>query len=245
MGNPLEKILEVIDFEMFRSLLETQMPNHHKKNHAGAKAFDVVMMFKILILPRYYGLGDSQIEYQILDRISFKSFLGLSSGDKVPDEKAVWAFRESLTNKGVMEKLFAAFTDFLESNGFLMSEGKIIDAGFTVASLQRNIREENKQIRAGHGDELWKDKPSRKRRKDMDARWTKKNGERFYGYKDHAKADARSKLVETHVVTNASVHDSQPLDDLLTDGDKKRNLYADSACSGEKQENVIKKTSDE
>ncbi|KAA6309242.1 hypothetical protein EZS27_039226 [termite gut metagenome] len=122
IGNPLEKIIEVIDFEMFLSLLETQMLNHNKKNNAGANPFDVVMMFKIMILQRYYGLGDSQIEYQIIDRISFKSFLGLSNGDKVPDEKTVWAFRESITNKGVIEKLFAAFTDFLESKGFLMNE---------------------------------------------------------------------------------------------------------------------------
>ncbi|KAA6313765.1 hypothetical protein EZS27_035515 [termite gut metagenome] len=49
IGNPLEKIIEVIDFEMFRSLLETQMLNHHKKNHAGAKPFDVVMMFILYV----------------------------------------------------------------------------------------------------------------------------------------------------------------------------------------------------
>jgi transposase len=133
IGNPLEKTIEVVDFEMFRSLIEVEMLNHTKKNNAGAKPFDVVMMFKILILQRYYGLGDSQIEYQIKDRISFKSFLGLSSGDKVPDEKTVWEFREFITNKGVIERLFAEFTDFLESKGLLMNEGKMIDAGFTVA----------------------------------------------------------------------------------------------------------------
>jgi hypothetical protein len=66
IGNPLEKIIAVIDFEMFRSLLETHMLNHNKKNNAGAKPFDVVMMFKIMILQRYYGLRDSQIEYQII-----------------------------------------------------------------------------------------------------------------------------------------------------------------------------------
>jgi IS5 family transposase len=44
-------------------------------------------MFKILILQRYYGLGDKQIEYQIIDRISFKKFLGLETGDKIPVKK--------------------------------------------------------------------------------------------------------------------------------------------------------------
>ena len=49
-----------------------------------------------MILQRYYGLGDTQIEYQILDRLSFKKFLWLESGDKVPDGKTVWLFRETM-----------------------------------------------------------------------------------------------------------------------------------------------------
>ncbi len=45
------------------------------------------MFFKILILQRYDGLGDNQVEYQILDIISFKIFSGLETGDKVSNEK--------------------------------------------------------------------------------------------------------------------------------------------------------------
>ena len=55
IGNPLEKISKVIDFESFRSTLESKMLNTNKKNNAGAKPFDLVMMFKIMILQRYYG----------------------------------------------------------------------------------------------------------------------------------------------------------------------------------------------
>ena len=94
IGNPLEMIIQVIDFEMFRSNLEAKLLNTNKKSNAGAKPFDVVMMFKILILQRYYGLGDKQVEYQILDRTSFKTFLGLASGDKVPDEKNDKLFKQ-------------------------------------------------------------------------------------------------------------------------------------------------------
>ncbi len=61
-------------------------------------------MFKILILQRCYGFGDTQIEYQILDRLSLKKNLGLKSGDTVSDEETVWAFREVLTSKGLVEK---------------------------------------------------------------------------------------------------------------------------------------------
>ena len=106
IGNPLESICKVIDFEMFRESLENKLLNTNKKNNAGAKPYDLVMLFKILILQRYYGLGDSQVEYQILDRTSFKVFLGLETGDKVPDEKTVWSFRERLTRTGLVEELF-------------------------------------------------------------------------------------------------------------------------------------------
>lgn len=241
IGNPLELISSVVDFEMFRASLEAKLLNTDKKSQAGAKPYDVVMMFKIMLLQRYYGLGDTQIEYQIIDRLSFKKFLGLESGDKVPDEKTVWLFRENMTNSGLVEEIFNQFTEFLASKNLLMNEGKMIDASFTLAPRQRNTREENEKIKAGQGEELWNDEPNKKRHKDIDARWTKKNGETFYGYKNHAKVDAKSKFIDTYKVTDASVHDSQALDDLLSEKDKGQAVYADSAYTGEEQERVISK----
>lgn len=241
IGNPLEKIDAVIDFEYFRNTLEFSLLNKEKKNNAGAKPFDVVMMFKIMILQRYYGLGDSQVEYQIIDRLSFKKFLGLESGDKVPDEKTVWLFRENLTNCGVIELLFAEFIKFLEGKNLIFNEGKLVDASFTIAPRQRNTREENAKIKKGEGNELWNDQPNKKKHKDIDARWTKKNGETYYGYKNHAKVDSKSKFINTYAVTDASVHDSQALEDLLVKSDKGQPLYADSAYTGENQKKVIKK----
>jgi len=79
LGNPLEKLDKVIDFEMFRSELEANMLNHAKASKAGQKPYDVVLMFKIILLKRFYNLSDEQAEYQINDRLSFKEFLGLSA----------------------------------------------------------------------------------------------------------------------------------------------------------------------
>jgi IS5 family transposase len=241
MGNPLEAISKVLDFEMFRPLLETKLLNKDKKNNAGAKPFDFVLMFKILLLQRYYGLGDKQVEYQIIDRTSFKRFLGLETGDKVPDEKTVWAFREQLTKTGLVDELFGQFIEYLESKELIFNEGQIIDASFTLAPRQRNTREENQQIKSGQGKDLWNDNPHKKSHKDIDARWTKKNNENFYGYKNHTKVDAKGKFVNSYIVTDASVHDSQALDALLDEKDKGQPLYADSAYTGEDQENVITK----
>ncbi len=241
IGNPLEAISKVIDFEMFRGTLEEKLLNTNKKSNAGANPFDVVMMFKVLILQRYYGLGDKQVEYQILDRNSFKNFLGLDTGDKVPDEKTVWLYRENLTNFGVIEELFNQFISYLESKDLIFNEGKLVDASFTVAPRQRNTREENQKIKNGKGGELWNDNPHKKRHKDIDARWTKKNNETFYGYKNNVKVDTKSKFIDKFTVTDASVHDSQPLDDLLDEKDEGQDFHADSAYTGEEQEKTISK----
>ena len=73
-------------------------------------------------------------------------------------------------------------------------------------------------------------KKSKLAQKDTDADWTKKNGERHFGYKDHVKCDADSKLITNYSVTSASVHDSQRC--LVFIGQEDEVLYADSAYSG-------------
>lgn len=101
------------------------------KNNAGARPFDYVMMFKIMILQSLFGLSDKQVQYQITDRLSFKEFLGLSSGVKVLDEKSVWAFRERLTKEGVVEDSFVMFYNHLNDKVLIVNEGKMVDASFT------------------------------------------------------------------------------------------------------------------
>ena len=83
----------------------------------------------------------------------------------------------------------------------------------------------------------WQEKPDKLAQKDTDARWTKKGGVSYYGYKDHAKVDAGSKLIEDFAVTAAQAHDSQPFDQLVTPEDG--TLWADSAYSGEACQQVI------
>ena len=225
IGNPLEKLSSVVDFEMFRERLESKLLNNNKKNNAGAKPYDVVMMFKIIILQRYYNISDEQTEYQINDRTSFKDFLGLSSGDKVPDSRTIWLFRERLTEKGLGEVLFHDFVNAFTEKGLIFNEGQMIDASFVLAPKQRNSREENEKIKKGEGKELWNDKPQKKNHKDIDARWTQKGGQNYFGYKANTKVDTKSKFVKECITTPASVHDSQVLNNLLNESDRGQKIY--------------------
>ena len=106
-------------------------------------------MFKILILQHYYNLSDEQTEYQILDRLSFCRFLGLSLDDKVPDEKTIWDFRERLTSAGLEKELFEVFAGLLASHGLIAHQGQLADASIVDVPRQRNTRSENKAIKAG------------------------------------------------------------------------------------------------
>ena len=112
-------------------------------------------MFKILIVQSLYNLSDERIEFQILDRISFMRFLDLGLGDRVPDAKTIWLFREQMTEAGLTKPMFEQFDACLQEKGFLAQKGQIIDASIIEAPRQRNSREENKRIKNGDVPEDW------------------------------------------------------------------------------------------
>lgn len=239
LGNPLDALSRLVDFEQFRQTLESALFTGERKSKAGRPPFDCVLMFKVLFLQRYYGLGDHQIQYQIIDRTSFRNFLRIRDVRDVPDEKTVWNYKEMLTRGKVYDKLFNDFRASLDKMGFQFNEGRIIDASFVVAPRQRNTREENKAIKEGRGSELWNDKPHKKSHKDVDARWTEKRGEKFYGYKMHAKADQRHKMVLKYDTTSANVHDSKGYEPLLDESDEGKELYLDAGY--ESQEPIVER----
>ena len=144
LGDPLEILNKVIKWEMFRSVLN-QACRKEGTGKGGRPPYDVVMMFKILVLQRLYNLSDDQTEYQINDRMSFMRFLGINLCDKVPDAKTIWKFKNDLAEAKSAEKLFCMFDEFLEKEGLISHKGTIVDATFVDAPRQRNSRDENKK----------------------------------------------------------------------------------------------------
>ena len=62
----------------------------------GRPPFSKLLLFKAMIIQSLYNPSDDQLEFQIIDRASFKRFLGLKKSDKVPDSRTFWLFREQL-----------------------------------------------------------------------------------------------------------------------------------------------------
>ncbi|RPI80158.1 MAG: IS5 family transposase, partial [Desulfobacteraceae bacterium] len=212
-----------------------------KKNNAGAKPYDVVMMFKIMILQHLHNLSDAQTQYQLVDRFSFRRFIGIGTEDTVPDEKTIWLFRETLTQKETVEKLFDLFDRFLNEAGYSAKKGMIIDASFVEVPRQRNTKEENQLIKQGQTPAKWEKKEAKLRQKDLDARWTKKNNETHFGYKNHINVDVKHKLIRKFETTPANVHDSQKVKSLIDKDNSRQAIWADSAYRSDKISKWLKK----
>ena len=235
----LSKRHEAIDWELFRPTLEALVAIT-PKGSGGQRPFDLLLMFKALVLGRLHNLSDAALERQIRKDLSFMSFLGLTLADRVPDEKTLWEFRQKIGAEQGFRRLFDQFNEHLRSRGMFTREGRIIDATFVEVPKQRNhsalsswpkgSREENAQIKAGQVPPPWQQEPHKLAQKDTDARWTKKNNVSYYGYKNHVKSDAGSKLIEDFSVTAANEHDSQQFERLVAEGDGTD--WADSAYSG-------------
>lgn len=238
---PLAKLDKVIDWEIFRKPIEEAI-YVEPKGAGGRPAFDKLMMFKILILQKYYNLSDEQTEFQINDRTSFKQFLGLKIGDAIPDEKTIWHFKEQLANKNLSIELFELFTLALMVKGIIAKEGSMVDASFVDVPKQRNSKEENSDIKKGavpleFGKKDKNDNRSKLMQKDIDARWMTKAGERHFGYKNHINADEETKLVTKYSVTSAAPHDSTEIENLIDKSDNR--LHGDSAYRSKEIEEYL------
>lgn len=241
-GDPLEALNTLIPFEGFRAEIEAvvRLAPEKRKSNAGRKPFDAVMMFKVLVLQTLYNLADEQVEYQVRDRLSFMRFLGLGLEDVVPDATTVWLFREALSKANLVKVLFDRFNGYLNAKGYIARGGQIVDATIVSAPKQHNTRDENEAIKAGKTPEGWEKKPAKTGQKDRDARWTKKNEQSYYGYKNHISIDRQCKLIRRYAETDASVHDSQKLDEVLDKSNTSNQVWADSAYRSVETEAKLK-----
>lgn len=233
--DPLERLSAHIDFEFFRKPLEKALKKNRDNSKGGRPSYDGVLMFKILILQRYYNVSDDAIEYAILDRLSFMRFLGLGINEPVPDAKTIWLFRDTLTKLKMIEKLFGYLDQQLDKDGIIVHKGKLIDAAIVEVPIQRNSREENESLKEGIVPEDWSE--NKRKQKDIDAKWTRKNHQNFFGYKNHLKADTKTKLITAYKVTTANSGDNAVVDELLDKReDSGQPLYGDAAYSSKELE---------
>src|SRR4051812_41997953 len=145
--------------------------------------------------------------------------------------------REARASGAVVEALFDAFDAHLKSRGYLAMGGPIVDASIVSAPVQRNSRAENTAIKDGDPPVAWT--PNKRAQKDVDARWTKKHGKSYFGYKNPVNIDRKHKLMRRYTVTDAAVHDSQKLEALLDPHNPASDVWADTAYRSKETEEKL------
>ena len=166
----LEKLDEIVDFELFREMI-TETLDYGYKVQGGRPPFDPVVMFKILILQSMHDLSDKKTEQMVRGYLPWMLFLGFEFGDVMPDENTIRHFRNRLTEMELLPVLMQTFEKELSDNDYDARGGMIVDATLLPSPKQRLTKEEKEAIKEGKSaQEIW-DNPNKAAQKDVDARW--------------------------------------------------------------------------
>lgn len=210
----LEIINEKINWIKLLKPLETVLEKRKSMlSEAGRKSFSLEVIVKCMLLQTMYDLSDPRLEEEIADRRSFQIFLGLTSGDSIPDETTICRYRKLFASEGLDRKLFSSFTEQLKQYHLLVEKGTIVDA--TI-----------KQTQATHQS-----------KRDSDADFTTKRGKVYYGYKGHIAIDEESEIIKKLEFTKASTHDSAVFDQLVDYTEE--SVFADKGYANKQRSQVL------
>ncbi len=151
----LKELDSIIDFEKLRPILNKN--GIAKSNVAGAPSYDNVLMFKVLLLQKYYNLSDQATEDALYVNLLYIRFVGLSLEDSVPDESTIGRFRNSLLKNRLYDKLFDSVNKQLESKNLIAKTGKsvLVDASL-IKSDNTQIKNKTKEQRQEDKEEVKK-----------------------------------------------------------------------------------------
>ena len=99
LGDPLAEIELCIDFAALAAEVDRIAPRPVSPQ-GGRPPYPTATMVRILVLKRLYNLSDGQMEYQLLDRMSYQRFCGLSQAANLPDRTTVWVFENRIGEAG-------------------------------------------------------------------------------------------------------------------------------------------------
>ena len=187
----------------------------------GRPGWPVLVLLKAVLLQALYGLSERELEAALIDRNSFRRFVGLSLEDAVPDHTVLNRFRNRLIGEGLLEKMFAELERQLEQAGVILKRGTMLDATLIETSA-------TSRPRSGQAP------------KDPDAVLTSRKGKpgTTYGYKAHVGVDEGSGIIRAVITTPANVNDTVPADGLIR-GDEKA-VWGDAAYHTHRREAALK-----
>jgi len=206
-----EKFLTEMDQVIPWTKLMEVVRKHYPKAGNGRQPMPLDRMLRIYFLQQWYGLSDPGMEDALYDIESMRRFAGIDlASDPIPDETTILNFRHLLEKHKLTEKLFKETKHYLADKGLMLREGTIVDA--TIINAPSSTKNQT-------------------RTRDPEMKQTKKGNRWYFGMKAHVGTDTGYGLVHDVVITDAAVHDSQVMGELLH-GEESA-IYGDKAYADE------------
>jgi IS5 family transposase len=206
-----EKFLEEMDRVIPWDELIPIISPYYPRIGNGRQPMPLSRMLRIYFMQQWYALSDPAMEDSLYDIESMRRFAGIAlETDEVPDETTILNFRHLLEKQNLTKKLFEKTKRYLTEKGLLLREGTIVDA--TIINAPSSTKNLNNS-------------------RDKEMKQTKKGNQWYFGMKTHAGTDSERGLAHSIVVTDASVHDSQVMDELVNG--EERAVYGDKAYVSE------------
>ena len=204
-----EKFLQEMDQVIPWADLLKIVSKHYPKAGNGRQPMPLERMLRIYFMQQWYGLSDPGMEDELYDIESMRRFASIDlEADTIPDETTILNFRHLLEKHKLTEKIFERTKQYLFDRGLMLREGTIVDA--TIINAPPSTKNQN-------------------RTRDSEMKQTKKGSQWYFGMKAHVGTDTDRGLVHSVTVTNAAVHDSQEMDELLHG--EETSVYGDKAYS--------------
>jgi len=205
----LEEMDQVIPWEELVQIIKKYYPRAGN----GRQPKPLERMLRIYFMQQWYGLSDPSMEDALYDIESLRRFAAIDiEADVIPDETTILNFRHLLEKHELTKKIFEKTQRYLTEKGLLLREGTIVDATIINAPSSTKNRDNTR---------------------DKEMKQTKKGNQWYFGMKAHVGTDTDKGLAHSIVVTDAAVHDSQVMDELLHG--EEQAVYGDRAYTSAKK----------
>jgi hypothetical protein len=148
LGDALQVMEQHVDFAALAAEVDLAAPRPSRER-GGRPPFPTELMVRVLLIQQLFNLSDEQMEFQLLDRLSFQRFVGLRASSQIPDRTTIWPFKERLIRAGASESEFDAVNRQLSRHGCIARGGQMIDASIVQAPRQSLSKEEKAIVSEG------------------------------------------------------------------------------------------------
>jgi IS5 family transposase len=191
---------------------------HYPKAGNGRQPMPLERMLRIYFMQQWYGLSDPAMEDALYDIEPIRRFAGVDiAADVIPDETTILHFRHLLEKHKPTKKIFEKTQHYLTEKEWLLREGTIVDA--TIINAPSSTKNHDNS-------------------RDKEMKQTKKGNQWYFGMKAQVGTDSTTGLAHTVVVTDAGVHDSQVMEELLHG--EQQAVYGDRAYTTKRRKRNTK-----